>query len=435
MNKAVKTAVIQAGGLGTRLRELTKNQIPKPLLQLDGKPMITHQIDCLKEQGITDFVIITGYLGEKLCEHFGDGSSLGVKISYIHENQPLGSAGALYYLKDMIKDDFMLIFGDVMFDIDVGRMVSFHLKNNALATLLVHPNSHPYDSDLIMSDKNGCVTGFDSKNNKRDYLYDNCVNAGIYILSPGIFKEITEPVKTDLEKDLLFPLIDSGRIYAYRTTEYVKDAGTVDRFLAVSEDHRKGLWHNKRLSNPQKCIFIDRDGTLNKHNGLISDISQIVLEDNAAEAVRLINTSGYLAICVTNQPVVARGMCSIEEVEDIHRKMCMMLGENGAYLDDIVFCPHHPDKGYPEENPEYKIKCSCRKPSVGMIEEMTGKYNIDLSESYIIGDTTVDIQTGKNAGIKTVLVHTGEGGKDSKYSVTPDIEAEDILSAVKKILL
>lgn len=164
------------------------------------------------------------------------------------------------------------------------------------------------------------------------------------------------------------------------------------------------------------------------------DEDEFELIPGAAEAIRRLNTAAYLVIVITNQPVVARGLCSIEDVKEIHRKMQVRLGEEGAYLDDIVFCPHHPDKGYPEEDPFYKVVCNCRKPSVGMLQNMVEKYNINLKESYFIGDSTVDIQTGINAGVKTILVRTGIAGKDKKYDVQPDGVAAHIAEAVEDIL-
>ena len=127
-------------------------------------------------------------------------------------------------------------------------------------------------------------------------------------------------------------------------------------------------------------------------------------------------------------------MCSIEDVERIHRKLQTLLGQEGAYLDGIKFCPHHPDRGYPEENPAYKIPCRCRKPEIGMLEECAERFNIDLSASWMVGDTTVDVQTGTNAGCKTALVLTGEAGRDGKYAVQADLTAEDLLDAVNRIL-
>ena len=136
----------------------------------------------------------------------------------------------------------------------------------------------------------------------------------------------------------------------------------------------------------------------------------------------------------TNQPVIARGEVSVGELEDIHKKMETELGKQGAFLDDVFYCPHHPDSGYIGEIKELKFECDCRKPKIGMLTRAADKYNIDLSQSWYIGDTTVDIQTGRNAGMHTVLLCTGEGGKDRKFDVAPDYVAQDLLEAVQFIL-
>lgn len=428
-------AVIQAGGMGTRMLELTKNEVPKPLFPLDGKPMIQWQIENLKAYGITEIVIIIGYLGEKIKEYFKDGEAFGVNIQYIEEKGPLGSGGALYYLNNMISDgSFLLIFGDVMFDMDIHRMLRFHEEKQAQITLLMHPNSHPYDSDVLLIDEEKRVTGILSKKDKRNDWYDNCTNAGIYVIKADVLEKITEPKKLDLEKEVILPLITDNVVYGYHTTEYVKDAGTVSRFFEVEKAHRNGIWKKRNLRNKQECVFLDRDGTINVYKGLIDSDELFELENGVSLAIQQLNEAGYLVIVVTNQPVVARGMCDIADVKKIHRKMQVLLGEQGAYVDDIAFCPHHPDKGYPEENPEYKIICNCRKPSTGMIDKMVEKYNIDTAKSYIIGDSTIDIQTGKNAGLRTVLVETGMAGKDGKFDVKADLVAEDLEVAVQKII-
>lgn len=184
----------------------------------------------------------------------------------------------------------------------------------------------------------------------------------------------------------------------------------------------------------KKCIFLDRDGTINVYKCLLHDKGDLVLEEKAAEAIKMINDSEYICIVVSNQPVVARNLCTLEEAWEINNKLEELLDKaNGAYLDDIFMCPHHPDRGYPEENKEYKIVCDCRKPKIGMIKEAAKKHNIDLTKSYIIGDTTIDIMTGINAGLKTILVKTGLGGTDNKYDVRPDYVAENLLEAVKII--
>ena len=429
-------AVIMAGGKGTRLATITKNEVPKPMVDVLGKPLLERQIEVLKKNGITDVIFIIGYLGNVIRDYFADGSKFGITAQYIDEKEPLGTAGSFYLLKDKLNGEpFFLIFGDILFDIDLGRMLDFHKKNCSLATLFVHPNSHPFDSDLVEIGSDGKIIKFDSKHNTRDYWYRNCVNAGLYVLNPEICNLVEAPVKTDLEKDILSKLISDGRnVFGYKSPEYIKDVGTVERIEGAKKDIESGFIEKRSLRNKQKCIFLDRDGTLNVYRGLISKIDDFVLEEGVSAAIKKINSSEWLCVVVTNQPVVARGMCSIEDLNEIHKKMETLLGKVGAYLDDVFFCPHHPDKGFPEENLAYKIKCHCRKPDIGMLEQAAEKYNIDLSESWIVGDTTMDIQTGQNAGCHTALVMTGEAGKDGKFNVKPEITGSTLPEIINKII-
>ena len=429
-------AVIMAGGKGTRLSSVTKDAVPKPMVDILGKPLLERQIEVLKKNDITEVIFIIGYLGNVIREYFGDGSRFGIKADYIEEKEPLGTAGSFYYLKDKVgKEPFFLIFGDVLFDIDLKRMFDFHKNNSSLATLFVHPNSHPFDSDLVDCNSDGKIIKFDSKHNNRNYWYKNCVNAGLYVMNPEVCTFVSSPVKTDLEKDILSKLISEGKnVYGYKSPEYIKDIGTVERIEAATKDIESAFIEKRCLKNKQKCIFLDRDGTINVYKGLISKVDDFELENSVCESIKKINSSEWLCIVVTNQPVVARGLCSIDDVETIHKKMETLLGRDGAYFDDVFFCPHHPDKGFPEENPDYKIKCHCRKPDIGMLELAAEKYNIDLSQSWIIGDTTMDIQTGKNGGLHTAIVLTGEAGKDGKYQSIPELTAENLLKVIDKII-
>lgn len=134
--------------------------------------------------------------------------------------------------------------------------------------------------------------------------------------------------------------------------------------------------------------------------GFLRNIEDFELIEGVAEAIKFINQSGYLAIVVTNQPVIARGEVTWEELNEIHKKMATLLGKEGAYVDGIYICPHHPDKGFEGERPEYKIDCNCRKPKPGLLLQAAKDFNIDLSESYMIGDSHRDVEAGENAGVK-----------------------------------
>lgn len=395
-------AVIMAGGKGTRIASVNKN-VPKPMLPIDGRPVLLYQVECLKRQGIVDVTLVIGHLGAQIEKFFGDGRQFGVQITYVREETPLGTAGALYYLKGRFDDDFLLINGDLIFDVDFARLVRFHKERQALATLLVHPNDHPYDSGLILADANGKVNGWLAKEDERGW-YPNCVNAGIHVISPQVLDQFHSPEKKDLDREILKPMLPSGRIYAYRTPEYIKDMGTPERIMQVERDLQTGLVKKKNLTERQRAVFLDRDGTINHYVGFLKKTEDFHLIDGAAEAIRRINQSGYLAIVVTNQPVIARGDVTWGELHHIHCKMETLLGEKGAYIDDIFVCPHHPDSGFPGEVKAYKIECDCRKPKPGLLLQAAEKYNVDLHESWMIGDSPRDTQAGQSAGCQTATV-------------------------------
>ncbi len=456
-------AVIMAGGKGTRIRSVASD-IPKPMIPVLDKPILQYQIECLRACGINDIVLVTGYLSESVRTYFGTGEKYGVSITYFNEDKPMGTAGALHYLyrDGVLSEDFLLIMGDLMLSVDFNRMMQAHREENADVTLFVHPNSHPYDSDIILTDEVGrlddftedkcgissdrdnlqhhlskIVTGIIGKKEDRpdDCYYHNQVNAGIYALSPRVAAMVPEPTeKVDLDKDIIRPLIEAGRVYAYRSTEYVKDMGTPERYNEVSEAVSTGTVEHRNLANRQRCIFLDRDGTVNVEDGFLKNAEGMRLLPGAAEAIRRINASEYLAVLITNQPVIARGECTFEELDRIHRKMDTLLGREGAYIDAIYYCPHHPDSGFDGEVKELKFKCRCRKGAAGMIEDAAAELNIDTTLSWMIGDRTSDIECGHNAGCHTALLATGAAGSDGRYAEPADMNCADLLEAVEHIL-
>ena len=395
--------VIMAGGKGTRISSIASD-IPKPMIKIDGKPVLEHEIECLRMQGFNDIIITVSHLGNIIMDYFGDGKAFGVNIEYYFEEEPLGNAGALFKIKDKLTEDFLLLNADAVFDIDFNKFVSYHKEKGGLVTLFTHPNSHPYDSGLIIADDNGAVLNWLAKEDDRPKYYRNRVNAGLHVISPNVLDVVIDTPKIDLDRQLLKPLSGTGRMYVYDSPEYVKDMGTPERYESVTRDFVNGIVKGKNLSNKQKAIFLDRDGTINKYVGFLRDIDEFEFLDVFADAIKEINKSGYLAIVVTNQPVIARGEVTYEELNLIHNKMETLLGNEGAYLDAIYYCPHHPHSGYEGEIPELKFDCDCRKPKPGMLLKAANDYNIDLSQSYMVGDSENDVEAGNAAGCKSVLL-------------------------------
>lgn len=423
---------IIAGGKGTRLG---LKDMPKPMVEIGGKPLLEHQINLAKQYAIKNIYILSGHLSEVIVDYFGDGRKFGVNISHIIEKPPLGTAGAVKQLEDKIHDRFMVFYGDVFLDINLRSFMDFDEEAGSIADIIVHPNDHPHDSDLVDNNDENIVTAFHSKPHNENQYYRNRVNAAVYILSPDIFKYIPHDKPSDFGNDI-FPLIlqSDKVIRAYKTAEYIKDIGTIERLGKVSRDIMNGKVKRFSKRHKRSAIFIDRDGTIVRDVDLLHRVEDLDLLPFSAAAIKKINDSDYLSFIITNQPVVARNLCDISVIAQIHNKLETLLGSEGAYLNDIYFCPHHPDKGYPEENSEFKIDCDCRKPKTGMISKAVKEYNVDIESSWFIGDMTTDIQTGKNAGMKTILVRTGKAGKDGKFEVSPDCIFDNIGDAVDFIL-
>ena len=306
-------------------------------------------------------------------------------------------------------------------------MVEFHCSHGGLVTLFTHPNSHPYDSGLLVANQDLSVNKWLAKEDVRPQYYKNRVNAGLHVISPkvldmteidaekiGTVDEATGKVmKVDLDRQLLKPLAGTGKMFCYDSPEYVKDMGTPERYYSVVSDFKAGIVQSKNLKNKQKAVFLDRDGTINKYVGFLRDIDQFELIEGVAEAIKQINASGYLCIVVTNQPVIARGEVTVPQLEEIHNKMETLLGLEGAYIDGLYYCPHHPHKGFEGEVPELKFDCECRKPKPGMLLKAAEDFNIDLSKSWMVGDGENDIKAGENAGCKTCLIGRDDFGQDT----------------------
>jgi mannose-1-phosphate guanylyltransferase / phosphomannomutase len=432
-------AVIVAGGKGSRARSMTGDDLPKALLPIAGKPVIFRQLDLLKRYGIREVAVMAGYLADILRDGIsGYAEENGIKLTFFNEKKPLGSAGCFVPAQDFLSgDDFLVLYCDMMVEMNLPRLVHFHQKSNAVATVVAHPNDHPHESDLLELDADGRILTILPRKIRQSGYYRNNVPASVYCFSPEIFNYIETDSKQDFTNDILPRAIAVGApIYAYITPEYLKDTGTVKRFRMIENDLEDGLVEKMNYSVRRPAVFFDRDGVLNREipgRGILKP-DDLELLPKAEQAVELVNRAGLLSVVVTNQPQVAKGFTSMEDLGRIHAKLETLLGYEHALLDRIYFCPHHPETGFDGEIPELKIKCECRKPKPGLILQAAEELPIDLKNSCLIGDTWRDMGAAHAAGIQAYGVETGYGCKNCADEYTPDKIFPDVLAAVKYFL-
>jgi len=434
MDNNIRQAVILAGGKGTRLKGIS-GDLPKPMVPILAKPLLQHLIEQCVKHGITDIKLLVSYKKDIIQDYFGDGGEFGASIEYIIEDVPRGTAGALMDALPKLNEQFLVLYGDTFFDIDLGAFWVFHQDKLSDASIFLHPNDHPHDSDLVEVDLSSQVQKIHPYPHDAQFR-QNLVNAAVYIFNKKAIKDINFiSGRPDIAKDL-FPLMIefNKKLYGYISTEYIKDMGTPQRLAKVKRDINSGKVALLRKKTPKAAIFLDRDGTINKEVEHLFDIEDFQLINGVSEAICRINAAGILAVVITNQPVIARGQLQEIGLQLIHNKMETLLGKEGAYIDRLYYCPHHTDSGFEGEVKALKFNCDCRKPKIGMVMQAKKDLNVNLEKSWVIGDSTRDILMAKNAGMRSVLVQTGHAGKDESYKVKPDFITEDLAGAVNLIM-
>jgi mannose-1-phosphate guanylyltransferase / phosphomannomutase len=425
--------IILAGGQGKRLGEHART-IPKPMVTIGGRPNLEHQVMLAKRHGFRSVLFLVSHLADRIEAHFGNGRRFGMEISYCVEDPPLGTAGALRHADALLRDRFLVLYGDVFIECDVAPLWADHANSRPFATLVVHPNDHPYDSDLVEADEEGWISAIHPKPRPENQYLPNMVNAGVAVIERKILALIPPGQHLDLASDIFPMLARDHRLRAYRSAEYFKDFGTPDRLTHVRSDFEAGKMARLSRRRRRPAVFLDRDGVINKEVSHLSDPAQMELIPGAAKAIRRLNEAGFLVIVVTNQPVVARGECAPGTLRLIHNKMEALLGRERAWIDALYFCPHHPDKGFAGELPELKIDCICRKPKTGMFEQAVREWNISLPGSYGIGDSRRDVIAARRMGIDAIGVKTGHGCRDCDALELPDRLVKDLAEAVGIIL-
>lgn len=433
----MKQAVILAGGMGTRL-EGRLDGLPKPLVMVADKPLLERQICQLREYGYTNIVVLASYKAELIRAFCSRPLFEELDISVLDEGDPLGTAGALLRVIDQLYENFLVIYGDTLFDINIHAFERCHAQNlGVTGTVFVHPNDHPFDSDLVELDERGFVRKIHLRPHLSDRWYPNLVNAAFYLFNRQLLSNYkSELVSGDIAKDL-FPIIISrgDKLLAYRSAEYIKDIGTPERLDRGVEHLCSGVVASSNSAVPQSAVFLDRDGVLNElGKPYVTSPDELFVYDFVGPAINVLNNSNWRTIVITNQPVIARGDCSLTELNTIHNKLETVISESGAYLDQIYFCPHHPDSGFSGEIKKLKFRCECRKPNTGLILNAIRDFNIAPLRSWFVGDSTSDLLAAKRMGISSILVSTGQGGRDGACSVQTEFSAKSLKEAVEFVI-
>lgn len=423
-------AIILAGGKGSRLKAEERG-LPKCLTPVGGKPVLHHQLDWCARWKIGHVRLYIAQMGDQVRRFVDNHAPLwpGIDFSFFEEPFPAGTSGGLALDPEKPDSDFLLVYGDVLFNLDLERLFKFHQDKKAEVTLVVHPNDHPYDSDLLELDNHERVVAvYPKPHDTSEIPRRNLVNAAFYVLCPAVYPYIPAGLPSDFARDILPRLINEIKVYGYNTLEYIKDMGTPERLEAVNEDVLKGLPEKACYQHQRPAVFLDRDGVLNPEKGFLTCWKDYEVLPGVPEAVKKLNERRRPVIVVTNQSGLARNLMTESDLRLIHNRLDQLLAEKGSWIDDLYFCPHHPDRGYPEENPELKVVCSCRKPAPGMLRTAAERHNLNLTASWMIGDARRDVEAGRAAGCSVIGVRTGFACRDVLWP--PDVYCNDLAEAV-----
>ncbi len=388
--ETVKQAAILIGGKGTRLGDAVRTT-PKPLLEVGGRPFVEHVMLNLRRFGFQDFILLAGYQSDVVHETFGADSAfareLKASIRVLVEPYPMGTGGALKNAEPYLRDEFLLLNGDSIFDVnylDLTNCVHDLEPGDWLGRVALLPVADASRYGLVELDGSK-IAAFREKPAVPE---SGLVNSGVYWLKSEILNYIQD-TPCSLEQQVFPKLVAEGRLIGRVYNGFFIDIG-IPEDLQRARDHLLD-----ELKKP--AAFLDRDGTLNHDQGYTFRIEEFRWIEGAKEAIRQLNDAGYLVFIVTNQAGIARGYYDAAAVDNLHDWMQGELASLGAHVDDIRYCPHHPEGIVPE----LSIVCDCRKPKTGMLTSLIEQWHPDLSRSFMLGDSDKDVEAGAAVGLRS----------------------------------
>ena len=380
MNRSIDEAVILAGGRGERLRPFT-DTLPKPLYPINDLPFIEYLIKQIKGFGIRKIIILLGYLAPKVIEYLGNGKKYDVEIIYDVTPESYDTLERLFHAKNKIQNNFLLMYCDNYCPIDFNALVNNFYSHNADIELSVYDNSDLYTKNNVLVNQNGMVEIYD-KLRKASNL--NGVEIGYSIVKRRVL-DIPNISETNFARGIFPYLALRNKLYA---------TFVFHRYYSIGSYERMQL--TEQFFKPKKVVFLDRDGTINQKAPkacYIEKSQDFIWLDGAKEAIKLLNDNDVITILITNQPGIARGNLTIQDLNSIHQKMQMDLKEIGARIDYIYYCPHNWDEG-----------CNCRKPKPGMLYQAQKDLSLDLTKCVMFGDDERDMEAANSAMVKGILI-------------------------------
>ncbi|WP_449379113.1 HAD-IIIA family hydrolase [Bradyrhizobium sp. UFLA05-112] len=378
------------GGLGSRLGEKTRS-LPKPMLEIAGKPFLDHILDELaRYPSIEEILLLAGYRAQQVVGAYDGRKRRGASISVLCEPVPSGTAGALKYASSRLREQFFLLNGDSFFDFNLLDLARQAEGSSALVHMALK-RDQPGDryGRLVLDGRK--VVKFLAAGSQPG----GAINAGIYCLDRSVISLIEE-IPCSLEQSVFPQLVAKGQIEAFPYDGFFIDIGIPTDFERAQEELPC------RLKRP--AVFFDRDGVLNVDKAYVHRIEDFEWVSGAREAIKLCNDLGYYAFVVTNQSGVARGYYGIDDVHRLHAWMTGELAAVGAHVDDYQYCPFHED-GTVEA---YRRLSDRRKPAPGMILDCMKAWPVRVEGSLLVGDNGRDLEAAIAAGIPGHLYKEGD---------------------------
>ncbi len=378
----IRQAVVLAGGQGIRLRPLTLTT-PKPMVKIHGKPFLEYIIEQLRENGIEEVVILTGYLHKKIENYFKGGERFGVRIKYFFSPINDETGTRIRKAKHLLENVFLLLYSDNYWSLQLDEMKKFYRDKQTLAMVTIYNNKdgfaeYGYENNIAVN-KNGLVTIYDQTRKDKRL---NGVDIGFFILNKQVLSLMPEE-NFSFEK-VIFPLLIKKRQLSGFTTD--------ERYYTITNMER--LKATEKILEGQRVVFLDRDGVINKNappHEYITTWKDFKFLPGAIKGIQLLKKNGFRVIVISNQRGISRGIMSESDLKNIHENMQNRLKKYNAEVDAIYYCPHGSDNG-----------CECRKPKPGMLLRAASEYNFDITQAIFIGDSESDEKAGKEAGCKVI---------------------------------